>query len=218
MADNRSAIPQPRLEASEMTKKIIVAVHGIGDQGLYETVQSVAYRFCSYHNVPAAIPLGRLHSELVGIAAQPHAPGTCALAARQGALKSAFIGKSPPDPGLPASLGFAEVYWANYPRDVAKEGYTLEETKKWAKTIVERLRLNYAAYGLVDEKDFRVIDTVLEEMLDTVAILERLSFLAEKAGVFKFDLKPILIDYLGDVQVVAEFSNYRDQILERFDD
>ena len=43
--------------------------------------------------------------------------------------------------------------------------------------------------------------------------MENLLAVAEKAGVFKFDLAPLLRDYVGDVQIVTEFKFYRDQIV-----
>lgn len=42
--------------------KIIVGVHGIGDQTRYETIQSIAYQFCRYYDISAAGPVGSFHS------------------------------------------------------------------------------------------------------------------------------------------------------------
>ena len=47
-------------------------------------------------------------------------------------------------------------------------------------------------------------------------VLQNLSQLGEKAGLFTFDLKKVLDEYLGDVQIVAEFSSYRNDIVGRF--
>ena len=41
--------------------KILVAVHGIGDQIGYETVQSVATRIGAYYGIAPALPLGRFY-------------------------------------------------------------------------------------------------------------------------------------------------------------
>ena len=57
---------------------------------------------------------------------------------------------------------------------------------------------------------------MLEEMIETLGVLDRLTFIAEKAGIFKFDLQKLLIDYLGDVQIVTEFKSLREEILEQF--
>ena len=182
-----------------MGRKIIAAIHGIGDQFNYETIQSVVYRFCSYHNLPSATPLGYFHREI-----------------KQG--KACFL--DIPLLGDPfKELGFAEVYWAGIPRVPAKEGYILEEPKKWARTIVGRLQLRSKKNGGgLTPTGCAMIEKVLEEMIDTIKVLERLSFLAEKAGVFKFNLRKILTDFLGDVQIVTEFGKYREDILRKYDD
>ena len=101
-------------------RKIFVAVHGIGDQFQNETLQTVAYRVCDYVGLPTALPLGRFHGAGGAVGG---------LRARAGAR-----------PGL--NCGFAEIYWANVPRVPAAEQHTLEDPEKWAKTLVERLRLN----------------------------------------------------------------------------
>lgn len=95
----------------------------------------------------------------------------------------------------------------------------LEEAKKWAATIVERLRMRWLQAGAAssaEEPDFQRLKQVLDEMIETIAVLERLCFLAAKAGLFTFDLRKLLDDYLGDVQVVAEFEDQRTKILRAF--
>ncbi|MBI3801129.1 MAG: MFS transporter [Deltaproteobacteria bacterium] len=180
--------------------KALVAVHGIGDQHQYETVQSVAYCLCRYYGQPTAIPFGRFHFNT--------APGM---------NPRVMVLKSPPDPEVPGTLGFAEVHWANIPRELVKEGYTLEESKKWAQTIVERLRIKWDGVRPVLRPDeCAQVQTVLGELIESVAVLERLTFLAEKAGLFKFKLRQVLEDYLNDVQVVTEFGKYREKILQEF--
>ncbi len=179
-------------------EKVIVAVHGIGDQYSYATIQSVVNQFCGYYNQPAAVPLGNFHSG------------------------QAAYSIPPPYPREPfGRLAFAEVYWAPIARNVTNEKYTLEETKKWARTIVERLRLRWCVEGRkghCHEADFRLTQQVLGEMIQTIAVVDRICFLADKAGLFTFDLKKLLDDYLGDVQIVAEFKKQRDEILTAFDE
>jgi len=110
-----------------------------------------------------------------------------------------------------------------------KDAHTLEEAKAWARTIVERLRLRWheeeekkkkwrteKTDPACHDKDFQLTQQVLGEMIQTIAVVERLCFLADKAGLFTFDLRKLLDDYLGDVQIVAEFKDYRDQILKTF--
>ena len=117
-------------------------------------------------------------------------------------------------PAIGSWLGFAEVYWANIARGVATDGYVLEETKEWATTVGRRaIARQKSQYSRVD---YHLVGNVLGEMVDTIATLEDLTFLADKAGIGSFDLKKILVDYVDDVQIVAEFPNYRTNILTRF--
>lgn len=176
--------------------KVVVAVHGVGDQQSYATLQAVVNQFCGYFQQPAGIPLGSFHTGDVTF--------------------------SVPDPWPTDRFGrlaFAEVYWADVPRAIVAERHTIEESKKWAATIVERLRLRWHGMGKPDscrEADFVLLKQVLGEMIQTIGVLERLTFLAEKAGLFTFDLRELLDDYLGDVQVVAEFRSERKKILDKF--
>ena len=178
-----------------MPKKLIVAIHGIGDQIRHETAQSVAFRFFDYYDLPPALPLGRFYG------ASPE--GLAVMEA----------------PGNP-QLAFAEAYWANVPRKLVKDGYTLEEAKRWARTIVARLNLRAwqtpRGSGLT-RRQYRMLEAVLDEMIDTVFVLDNLTFLADRAGIFKFDLKKTLDDYLNDVQVVTEFQKYRHRIVGGLD-
>ena len=227
-----------------MAKQVIVAIHGIGDQFRYETIQSVANQFCEYFGQPAAIPLGMFHSTLYRLGpdkssdlgslvkgiAQIQAklrddtpiPQPASTPETAEHFPAALVLKAPMIPQLPANLGFAEVYWADVPRDPAKDEHTLEESKKWAKTIVERLRLRYRGGGVINglqltNNNYLMAATVIQEIIQTVAVLERLLFLAEKAGLLRFDLNKVLVDYLGDVQIVAEYTFYRKKIMEIFD-
>jgi hypothetical protein len=186
-----SPTPDPRV------KKVIVAVHGVGDQYSFATLQSVVNQFCSFYRQPAAMPLGSFHTGQVAFSIHP---------------------PYPQDPF--ERLAFSEVYWARIPRAVVDDKHTMEESKKWAGTIVERLRMRWKATGAKGgcrDADFDLMKLVLAEMIQTLAVLERLCYLAERAGLFTFDLRKLLDDYLGDVQVVAEFGTERHKILKAFD-
>lgn len=193
----------PAAAPSDKVTKVIVAVHGVGDQHQYATIQSVVGQFCRYYSAPTATPLGSFHNRRQTYAFAPPLPA----------------------PEL-ESLAFAEVYWATIPRQVVTDKHTLEEARKWAHTIVERLRLRWhqglkdpacqAAASTCKDGDFRLLKQVLTEMIETVTVLERLCYLGDRAGLFTFDLRRLLDDYLGDVQVVAEFGDSRTKILEAF--
>jgi hypothetical protein len=53
-------------------RKIIVAMHGIGDQFTFATIQTVAHRFSDYFRAPEAIPLGK-HGALI-LESPPYGP------------------------------------------------------------------------------------------------------------------------------------------------
>lgn len=221
----------------EPLKQIIVAVHGMGDEVVQDTIQSTYAVFARYFGYrPAAMPLGRFHFS--GGSIQP------------------FRLLSPPDPAPPAALkatGFIEVYWADIPRRLQRRGYVIEDSKAWARTLIERVRArahesrqkagtSAAAVQRTlevekargqqrtrggaakvrpiipppSDADLLAAGDALEELLETIQVLGRLLFLAEKAGLGHFDLDNLLTAYLGDVQVVAEFENYRDRILAQF--
>ena len=190
-------------------KDIVVAVHGIGQQIRYSTVRSVATRLAASRTLRmdskyppvAPQPLGYFHSEVKGFT-------SVVLVDDLKALGSAPL----------SEVGFAEVFWADIPDKVLKEGSTLEETKAWARTVVARAQAIWARgrkTGAIDP-DFSLAAEVLDEIIETVYVLENLLFLADKAGLFKFDLREVLDAYLGDVQIVAEFAEYRRDIVLRF--
>ncbi|HEV8125584.1 MAG TPA: hypothetical protein VGP80_15145 [Gemmatimonadales bacterium] len=184
--------------ANQQVTKVVVAVHGVGDQYSFATIQSVVNQFCRFHDQPAAVPLGRFHTGRAPFSISPPFP-----------------------PGIFDHLAFAEVYWAKIPRAVVSDQHTMEEAKKWAGTLVERVRLNWKQSGIgrgFHDADFDRIRLVLEEMIQTLAVTERLSYLAERAGLFSFNIRKLLDDYLGDVQIVAEFDTERRKILDAFDE
>lgn len=198
-------------------KIIFVAVHGIGDQFRFETIQSVSYAVCRYVGQPAAIPLGRYHGKSVGVS-------------------GAYVPTSGIDPEV--RCGFAEMYWADVPRESVDDKFTLEESRKWARNLVARLDLlarramqkshqeSGAASAELQQtvekwrKENRhendLIENILEEVIQGVTIADRLAFLAEKAGLFKFELKKLLLDYVDDIQVVTEFQGSRDRLVAKF--
>ncbi len=193
-------------------KKVVVAVHGIGDQYQNATIQSVVSAFGRFARYPAATPLG-----LFGTDASPI---------------TAFRLSGPPDPRPHLSdIGFVEVYWAGIPRKVQEEGYIIEESKAWARTIVERFRARFGdsaelrnAAGPDDQRlnldlrqeDYAAGADAIEEMIETFGVLNNLLFIFEKLGIVKFDLDRLLTQYIGDVQIVADFAHYRRTILDKF--
>ena len=193
---------------------VIIAIHGIGSQSRNATVRSVATRFArSVALAPddgsplSPQPLGYFHSEV------------------RGAVKVAPLDKFRGATGILAGIGFCEVFWADIPEKVVNEKRTLEETKAWARTVVARAnavftkkwnKLSTTEQIALRQPDFGQAGEVLEQIIDTVEVIENLCFLAEKAGVLKINIGDVLADYLGDVQLVTEFTFYRRDIIGRF--
>ena len=174
-------------------EKVIVAVHGIGDQTRFSTAQQVLSQFSRYGGQTAAVPLGNFHAE-----------------------DDSAVFTS--DATEIAGLGFAEVYWAHIPRKVVDEKYLLEDVQPWVRTVIGRVHRHRMAARDLTEADERRIEQVLREMLQTIGVLDRLCFLAEKMGIFSFDLKKVLVDFVDDVQIVAEFKRQGGEIGKEFAD
>ena len=177
--------------------KLVLAVHGIGDQTRNSTILSAAEQFCHHFGYRALLPLGGFYDTL-----QDGHP--------------ALMIEGPTSPAGLNTMGFAEIYWADLARAIETAGYTLEETKAWCRSVVSRIRVlaEQRQPGRTDIH-YGQIEYVMEEAIDAIAVIESLLFLARKAGVLDFDLKRILDDYLGDVQLVAEFTDVRAGIVGR---
>lgn len=190
----------PTYQEDKVITKFIVAVHGIGDQTEFGTIKSAAFRCFSYRGAPADIPLGSFHTAHLNDVGAPSLD-------------------VPIDDSHKIRLRFAEVYWAAVPRDLVKQGFTLEEAKHRAQTVVERFRARYdrkqeehdpkhkekganGSQTTLTRDDFSKVKQILLEMIESIRIVERLVMLAEKAGLFKFNLGKLLDDYVGDVQIV----------------
>lgn len=195
-------------------KKIIVAVHGIGKQSRNSTIRSVT--LMAAENLPGAhgvvsssYPLGYFFSSGVGAA-----------------VNVSPFDEIPDGNETLKGIGFSEVFWADIPQGVVAESRTMEESKEWARTVVARAQRLYernhpkpdgpSDKGSLVPPDFGLAAEVLDEIIDTVYVLENLSWLAEKAGLMTFDVREVMDEYLGDVQLVAEFLDYRNDIVGRF--
>lgn len=181
--------------------KIIIAIHGIGSQRHSDTIRSVARRFCNHVKPPLPVmPLGFF---FIGKGSEVR-----------------FSRLDTPVGNALQTIGFAEVFWADIPRQVVKEDDTLEETKAWGATVSSRAREVYLSH-VTDKRelkgeDFALAADVVDEIIETIAVLENLLAVFAKMGLFKFDLAPLLRDFIGDVQIVTEFDWYRQKIVARF--
>jgi len=154
-------------------KKIVIAIHGIGDQ--YATARSVINIFSRCFDQAVAVPLGSFY----GV---------------ESAVEIFFLKARPEIKPAMVDIGFVEVYWADIPRRVQRRGYTIEETKAWARTVVERVRARYAEdlASLLSKEDYTSAAAVIDEMIDAIGVLGNLFFFAEKAGLFTFDFDNLL--------------------------
>jgi hypothetical protein len=191
-------------ESSNFTR-LVVAVHGIGKQFRYSTIQAVTARFASYCQKPITQPLGAFHPDKVIL--EPDSPELGAyLFEPPVSYTSEFQG-----------FGFAESFWADIPEIASATKNTTEETKAWAQTVVERVHLlDETGTGHSDLIDYKKASAVVEEMVNTIQVLDNLFFIATKAGLFKFDLGQLLTDFVGCVQIVADFKDYGGNVFDRF--
>lgn len=207
-ADRKSASTvDPRARtAAQQVEKVIIAVHGIGDQVRNDTSLATTIRFCDYYGYPGMVPLGAFHH------------------AGEGSHPGVVLTEPPPTPGFSGKIGFTEAHWADIARKISEDHYTLQETKAWARSIVNRIRVLASlpgtgqGAGAVDPStiDYHRIRLVIEEIIDAIAVLESLLFLSHKAGLAEFELKKILDAFLGDVQLVTDFAPVRAEIVKRF--
>jgi hypothetical protein len=70
--------------------------------------------------------------------------------------------------------------------------------------------------GHSDLIDYKKAGAVVEEMVNNIQVLENLLFIATKAGLFKFNLGQLLTDFVGCVQIVADFKDYGGNVFDRF--
>ncbi|MBC7452574.1 MAG: MFS transporter [Massilia sp.] len=188
---------------SKPIDKIIIAIHGIGSQRHSDTIRSVARRFCNHVNPPLPVmPLGFF---FIGKGSEVR-----------------FSRLDTPVGNALQTIGFAEVFWADIPRQVVQQDDTLEETKAWGTTVSSRAREVYLSHVTDKQElkgeDFALAANVVDELIDTIATLETLLAVFAKMGLFKFDLAPLLRDFIDDVQIVTEFGWYRQKIVARFHD
>ena len=181
-------------------RKIVVAIHGMGSQRRNDTVRAVAKRFGERHDLPI-LPLGYFN---VG-----------------GDAEILFSKLDVPPEHELATIGFAEVYWADIPRSVVNAADTLEEAKEWGNSIVSRARMVYhdrlrGKDQRLTARDFQAGAAIVEEVVETIGVLEKLMLVVEQVGLARFSLGRLLRDSVGDVQLVAEFQSYRERILHRF--
>jgi len=191
--------------------KVLVAVHGIGDQTRFATLQQLVHRCLSCRGKPQGVPIGKLHSLLVKAGTDPE--------------ELEAWGEISPLPGD----AFAEVYWADIGR--ANEEYVLEDSVRWAHTIVERLLVvdlkagqppgpsgPPAAPQIPRGIDAEAVRRTLTDIATAISIVRLANRALTHLKLGSVELDHALVRYLGDVQLFAEFASKRALILARFED
>src|ERR1700730_10483120 len=86
----------PAFAGSRPLSKVVISIHGIGDQYRFATIRSVVTRFGRYFDFPAAVPLGSFH-------------------APAGSLQAFHFRPPPSIPNNLGDIGFDKAYWADLP-------------------------------------------------------------------------------------------------------
>ncbi len=202
---SHSAPPPPQ---ASPPKKILVAVHGMGDQTPYKTLQDLVHLVFGSRQMPQGVPIGRLHSDLMTPASRGKKPAEQDMWNR-----NAWSDLSPIK-----ELGFAEVFWADIARD--HEEYVLEDVVRWADTLVNRLEVIDSQarkrFDHLEPLHTPAVQRTLRDIALAVRLLRMGNKFATKIGLGSIELDQLLVRYLGDVQLFAEFESPRNRILQRF--
>ncbi|MBK8038155.1 MAG: hypothetical protein IPK22_13645 [Verrucomicrobiaceae bacterium] len=187
--------------------KLIITVHGMGDQRRNDMAASVAGLMArTYIRRKDSRQAVRLPSGLW----EGHTPAN--------PVYDDAISFTPMEDDISdlAHMAFAEIHWADILRDTEKSGFRIEGSPPWAGSVVDRLRQRHDLASDFAEGSLSLGASVVEEVAETVKLLGNLLYLTDKAGIFTFDLGKITEQYLGDVQQVADFMYVRRRCLVRF--
>ncbi|WP_395753271.1 hypothetical protein [Prosthecobacter sp.] len=206
-------------KGAEECTDLIISVHGMGDQFRNDMTHTVASLFAeTYVKDPflkqaIRLPQGLWEGEKTH---QPECDDVISYAPLEGEVKKQKENNQTPTLAELGKLGFAEIYWADMPRVAERDAHRLEYSPQWAGSVVDRLRQRNDLENGFSGPELTLGATVLEEVAESMKILQNLFFLTDKAGMFTFDLGNIMAQYLGDVQQVADFRYVREEIIKRF--
>ncbi len=171
---------------------VVVVVHGIGDQTFGESLQEVIHRILGAAGLPEGVSLGELRTRLHE--GQGWASFSC----------------------LPG-FGFAEAYWADVGR--RSEFHVLEETVHWTRTVSARVAWLARGAGnpLVSSRARQAARIALEDLAFALAQVRGINRILRTMGTGSRRLDQLLARYLGDVQLLTEYGDAREEILGRLD-
>ena len=148
--------------AQRREHRSLPGIDGIGNQYHNATVQSVVNIFSRCFEQAVAVPLGGFYTadgKIRGVPAQ------------------VATGRGPADGGH----RFRGSLPGRPPRRVQRRGYMIEETKAWARTVVQRVRARYSYEDLpLRGRDYLSATATIEEMIDVITVLGNLLFSARK--------------------------------------
>lgn len=203
-----------------MAKKLILTVHGIGEQQPFETLRLVTNQFTrmqSNSELKTTVSLGYFHTN--------KAPKKDSLDFKDYRvihhLPHLFTNVSEST----SPLGFSECYWGDIPRNYV-EPY-LDSTDNWIKALVGRVKMfsKYDNFRIKAAKERNIQITnylsasTIQSYSKTLDKLRRLiRHVTRLLPMLKidFNLKKLINNYLGDVQFYAEYQSMRENILNRF--
>jgi|GEM_PF-3452352 len=186
--------------------KLIVAVHGMGDQTRNDFAQTVARLFARYFSLKhkqetqaRLLPLGAWDG---GRETDVDDPAICFAPVKTCA-------------GL-ENYAFAEVHWADIARTLENNGHRLEEATHWARSVVERLGQRHGTDTDLGPEQFHLAGFVVEQIAETLALLQKIALAGQLFKLSKKDVDTVLTQYLCDVEQVGDYQRQREKIRDRF--
>lgn len=188
--------------------KLILAVHGMGDQFRNDFIQGVAHLFA--HNLAVE---GNLQDQTTTL------PLGAWDAGRETHVddEAVFYRKCHESCSTPlGNYAFAEVYWADVARTLEKEDYRIEEVRHWARTVVERIGQRYGGGHGLAPKSMHLAAFVVEEIAEMLTALGAIVSLTKPFGFSRRSFDQSIIAYLGDVQQAGDYVRQREKFRLRF--
>ena len=200
---NDSVLQSP-IQQDAKPRNLVIVVHGVGDQSRNATVQSAVERFAHAFGAPQMyVALGQFYVPFPGVKVFKF--DQAVLDATGGSARAL------------ANYDFAEFYWADVPREYMADGHILEAPAKWGRAVADRIARSSDDAGVrISESAHRTAAEMLEELVVTLDTIDRLLFLANKAGIGDFSLNEQINTFFDCVQTFTEYEDAREKILARF--
>lgn len=186
--------------------KLIVGVHGMGNQTRNDFAQTLARLFSRYFVLKRK---DSYQARLLPLGAWDGGAETSVDDPALRFLPSEGVG------GL-EQFAFAEIYWADIARSMEDSGYRLEEATHWARSVVERVAHRNPNPDQFGPKQFHLAGFVIESIAETLVLLQKIAALGKLFSVSRKQIDTTLTQYLCDVQQVGDFQRQREKLRDRF--